>query len=337
MRFPADLIFPCLFLVRATSSSLVDSSFPWDRIDLADLHTVRDFIRLGMSALAVSKVVCGHGFATIRDEVRYLVLNTLHLPYEDGEDFADACLLSDEKLLIMERLRQRGEQRIPLAYITGEAFLAGYHFRIDDRVIVPRSLLAQFIMDDEFPPAWWGELSRDGEMPEAHPERILDLCTGSGCLAILLAMAFPSAMIDAVDISAGALEVASQNVLDYQLEDRISCIQSNLFQNLQGRQYDWIVCNPPYVSEPRMRALPTEYQHEPRLALAGGEDGLEIIRTCLDEAPDYLSERGLFLLEAGHNQESLEHAYPDYPFVWLPTDTDENIVCCLRRSDWKQA
>jgi len=239
------------------------------------------------------------------------------------EAFLDARLLPDERTKLAQVLARRVDERVPAAYLTHEAWLGDFRFYVDPRVIVPRSLIAELIPDALHP--FVGD-----------PERVtaaLDLCTGSGCLAILLAHAYPNAEIDAADISSEALAVAQRNVSDYELAGRINLIRSDLFGNLPGKCYDLIVCNPPYVTTAAMEGLPPEYRHEPALALAGGDDGMDAVRVLVAEARRYLAPDGVLVVEVGHNRALAEAAFPRLPLIWLPTRSAEDGIFLLHRDD----
>lgn len=287
------------------------------------LYTVRDWLRFAVSAFNEAKLSFGHGSANAYDEAAYLILHVLHLPLDTLNPFLDARLTANEKEALLELLHQRIEKRIPAAYLTSEAWLGDFHFYVDPRVIVPRSFIAELIREQFSPWIAEAESIRD----------VLDLCTGSGCLAILAAHAFPDAIVDAVDISAAALEVAQRNISEYGLESRVHLIESDLFSNLKGRQYDLIISNPPYVDAPSMDKLPPEYLHEPRLALGSGDDGLDATRKILEQAARYLKPDGLLIVEIGHNRSVLEAAYPELPFVWLEVSAGNEFVFLLRRED----
>ena len=288
-----------------------------------ELSTVRDWLRFTVSAFNEAKLSFGHGSASAYDEAAYLILHTLHLPLDTLDPFLDAKLIAKEKNTLLAMLEQRITKRIPAAYLTHEAWLGDFHFYVDNRVIVPRSFIAE-LLREQFAP-WIDD--------EKIVANVLDLCTGSGCLAILAAHAFPDAEVDAVDISLDALDVARRNVADYGLEDRINIIQSDLFANLQDKRYDIIISNPPYVDTPSMTALPPEYRHEPQLALGSGTDGLDATREILKHAADYLNPNGLLIVEIGHNRPVLEAAYPDLPFTWLEVSAGDEFVFMLRRED----
>lgn len=287
------------------------------------LHTVRDWLRFTVSAFNEAKLSFGHGSASAYDEAAYLILHTLHLPLDTLNPFLDARLIAEEKNALLALLKQRVDKRIPVAYLTHEAWLGDFRFYVDERVIVPRSFIAELIRE-QFAP-WIADTK--------IVTGVLDLCTGSGCLAILATHAFPDAVVDAVDISPAALEVAQRNVADYGLEDRINIIKSDLFSNLTGKQYDVIISNPPYVDAPSMAALPPEYRHEPQLALGSGADGLDATREILEHAADHLNPNGLLVVEIGHNRPALEAAYPNLPFIWLEVSAGDEFVFMLRRED----
>ncbi|WP_445083181.1 50S ribosomal protein L3 N(5)-glutamine methyltransferase [Candidatus Nitrotoga sp. HW29] len=288
-----------------------------------ELQTVRDWLRFTVSAFNEAKLSFGHGSANAYDEAAYLILHTLHLPLDTLDPFLDARLIADEKKVLLELLKQRIDERIPVAYLTHEAWLGEFSFYVDERVIVPRSFIAELIRE-QFTP-WIDETKT--------VTHVLDLCTGSSCLAILATHAFPDAIVDAVDISPAALEVAQRNVSDYGLEDRINLIKSDIFSNLAGKQYDVIISNPPYVDALSMTALPPEYRHEPQLALGSGADGLDATRKILKHAANHLNKNGLLVVEIGHNRLTLETAYPNLPFTWLEVAAGNEFVFMLRRED----
>jgi ribosomal protein L3 glutamine methyltransferase len=283
---------------------------------LQEFVTVRDWLRYAVSQFQSAGLVYGHGTQDAYDEAAYLILHTLHLPLDRLEPFLDARLLTGERIDVARVLRRRVEERIPAAYLTHEAWLGDFRFYVDERVIVPRSYFAELLEEALAP---W--------IPD--PERIasaLDLCTGSGCLAIVMAHAFPRARIDAADLSADALEVARRNVADYGLGERVELVRSDLFGALGGRRYDLIVSNPPYVTGPAMRALPAEYRHEPAMALAAGEDGLDAVRRILADAPRHLTPGGILAVEVGHNRAIVEAAFPALPFTWLESRSGTGMV-----------
>ena len=285
------------------------------------LFTVRDFLRFGISRFEEAGIFYGHGTTNANDEAAYLLLHTLHLPIDNLDPFLDARLTKTEIKEVLEIIKQRIEKRLPAAYLTHEAWLGHFKFYVDERVIVPRSFIAELLQEQLDP---W----------VADPYGIssgLDLCTGSGCLAILMAHAFPNASIDGVDLSKDALAVAKRNVDDYGLTDQIRLVQSDMFSNLSDRKYDLIVSNPPYVNAESMAALPQEYRHEPTMALASGEDGLDHVRVILRDAAAHLTDGGLLVVESGHNRGVLEEVFPEIPFTWLETSSGNEFVFLLTR------
>lgn len=288
-----------------------------------ELHTVRDYLRYAVSRFNAAELFFGHGSDNAWDEAVYLTLHTLNLPLDRLEPFLDARLLPHEREALLEIFRRRCEERLPAAYLTQEAWLGEHRFYIDDRVIVPRSFIAELLGEQLTP--WI-------EDPWAI-ESALDLCTGSGCLAILTALAFPEAQVDAVDLSNDAISVAERNIADYHLNDRVHPILSNAFTELKGKRYDLIISNPPYVDAKSVAALPPEYLHEPEMALGSGEDGLDFTHIILREAKKHLTPTGLLVVEIGHNREALEAAYPTLPFIWLDTTAGDEFVFLLNAAD----
>ncbi len=288
-----------------------------------NLSTVRDCLRFAVSRFNQAELFFGHGSSDAYDEAAYLILHTLHLPLDRLDPFLDARLTDNERAEVLNIIQRRVEQRVPAAYLTHEAWLGGFRFYVDERVIVPRSFIAELLHEQLAP--WIAEPEETGN--------VLDLCTGSGCLAILAAHAFPNAEVDAADISPNALEVAQRNVADYGLQDRVHLIESDLFANLKGQRYDLIISNPPYVDAPSMTALPQEYRHEPQLALGSGADGLDATRTILKQAAAHLNPGGILIVEIGHNRAALEAAYLDLPFIWLDVAAGDEYVFLLRREN----
>ena len=286
-----------------------------------ELATVRDWLRFTVSRFNEAGLFFGHGAGNAFDAAAYLILHGLHLPIDRLDPFLDARLLPEEAERLSNLLERRIRERLPAPYLTGEAWLQGYRFRVDPRVIVPRSFLAPLILE-HFQP-WLAE-------PEAVT-RALDLCTGSGCLAILLAEAFPNARVDAVDLSTDALDVARQNVADYGLADRLSLHGGDLFAPLGEATYDLILSNPPYVNAESVAALPAEYRHEPALALGSGTDGLDATRIILRDAARHLNPGGLLAVEIGHNRAALENAFPQLDFAWPEIEGGEDTVFILSR------
>ena len=288
-----------------------------------ELETLRDWLRYAVSRFNQAGLSFGHGSANAYDEAVYLLLHTLHLPLDRLEPFLDAHLSTAERSELSALLTRRVDERVPAAYLTREAWLGQFRFHVDERVIIPRSYIAE-LMPEQLAP-----YIRD---PSAI-KSALDLCTGSGCLAVLLAHAFQDADIDAVDISPDALAVAQRNVSDYGLAGRINLIRSDLFDNLPAKSYDLVISNPPYVTTVAMEELPREYLHEPALALAGGDDGLDAVRTILRKAPQFMQPDGVLVVETGHNRATAEAAFPRMPFVWLSTASSDDSVFLLKRED----
>jgi ribosomal protein L3 glutamine methyltransferase len=288
-----------------------------------ELITLRDFIRYAVSRFTAANLFFGHGSDNAWDEAVYLTLHTLHLPLDRLEPFLDARLLPDERERLLDIFRRRCQERLPAAYLTNEAWLGEHRFYVDERVIVPRSFIAE-LLEEQLTP-WIDD-------PWAV-ESALDLCTGSGCLAILTALAFPNAQVDAVDLSPDALQVAERNIADYHLSDRVTPIRSDAFTKLGNKRYDLIISNPPYVNAESVAALPPEYLHEPEMALGSGDDGLDFTRIILAEAKKHLTDDGILVVEIGHNRDELEAAYPTLPFTWLDTAAGDEYVFMLHASD----
>ena len=287
------------------------------------LHTVRDHLRFAVSRFNQAGLFFGHGSNDAFDEAAYLILHTLNLPLDKLEPFLDAELTESERAEVLDILQRRTEQRIPASYLTHQALLGEFSFYVDERVIVPRSFIAELLSLQLSP--WITDPDRI--------ENVLDLCTGSGCLAIIAAHAFPHSSVDAVDLSPDALAVAERNVADYHLQDRIKLIESDLFTKIGKRKYDIIISNPPYVDAESVTALPQEHLHEPKLALGSGHDGLDATRIILKEAARHLTQNGVLIVEIGHNREVLEEAYPDLPFTWLDVSAGDQFVFILHRND----
>jgi len=287
------------------------------------LHTVRDYLRFAVSRFIQAKLFFGHGSSNAYDEAAYLILHTLHLPLDHLEPFLDAQLTEGERTEVLHIIQQRVEQRIPAAYLTHEAFLGNLSFYVDERVIVPRSFIAELLREQLSP--WIAEPDEIGSM--------LDLCTGSGCLAVLAAHAFENSKVDAVDLSADALAVADRNITEYGLQNRVNLIKSDMFTELKDKRYDIIISNPPYVDAKSVDELPQEYLHEPQLALGSGKDGLDATRVILDQAAKHLTENGILIVEIGHNLDVLEAAFPKLPFTWLNVSAGDRFVFMLHRND----
>ncbi len=289
---------------------------------LADeLVTLHDLLRYAITTMGRADVAHGHGFPDASAEAAYLIAWYFKLPHDAVGEHLGARATREERAAFLRLVEQRVSERIPSPYLTGEAWLGDYRFRVDPRVLIPRSFIAELLLEGLAP--WVPE-------PEGIA-RALDLCTGSGCLAILLAHAFPDAEVDGADLSADALDVARANVTDHGLEDRLRLVQSDVFSALGDARYDLIVSNPPYVNAPSMAALPPEYRHEPSLALAAGADGLDIVHRILAGAAKHLTDDGVLVVEIGHNRTALEEAYPDIPFTWLSTHAGDDFVFLLTR------
>ncbi len=288
-----------------------------------ELCTLRDLLRFAVSRFNEAGLFFGHGSDNAWDEAVYLLLHSLHLPLDRLEPFLDARLTTGERNKVLDIIERRVRDRTPAAYLTNEAWLGEHRFYVDERVIVPRSFIAE-LLEEQLEP-WI-------EDPWAIHSAI-DLCTGSGCLAILAALAFPEAQVDAIDLSTDALAVATRNVADYGLEDRVRLVHSNLFAGVARQRYDLIISNPPYVNAESMAVLPEEYRREPEMALAGGDDGLDLVRIMLNEARDHLNPGGLMIVEIGHNRDALEAAFPNTPFTWLETSAGDEFVFLLRQEE----
>ncbi len=287
-------------------------------------QTLRDLLRYAVSRFTEAELAFGHGTATAYDEAAYLLLHTLHLPIDTLDPFLDARLLPEEIERALSVINRRAGERVPASYITNEAWMHGHRFYVDERVIVPRSFI--------------GELLEDALQPWVnHPDDVadvLELCTGSGCLAILAAETFPAAQIDAVDISHDALDVAKINVADYGLDDRVALHLGDLYAPLPGgKRYEVIITNPPYVNEGSMQALPAEYRHEPRLALAGGDDGMDIVRRIIAGARERLTDDGVLVVEIGNERHFVEAAFPELPITWLATSAGDDMVFLVQAAD----
>lgn len=294
------------------------------------LKTIRDLLRFSVSVFEQNDLYYGHGTTNSYDEAVYLILHTLSLPIDlptqQFDLYLDSILLDDEIKAILAIIEKRAKEKIPAPYLTHEAICQGYSFYVDERVIIPRSFLAEIMVNDQLQP--WIE----------HPElvnNLLDLCTGSGALAIIAANHFYDSSVVASDINASALEVAKINVEKYGLEDRIDLVKSNLFAKLSKYKgkFDLILTNPPYVDAECMNALTPEYLHEPQIALSGGDDGLELIDVILTEAKHYLTDFGILVVEMGDNKYELIDKYPNLPFTWLETQSSDGFVFVLTRKD----
>lgn len=289
-----------------------------------ELQTVRDFIRWTCSLLNEHKVYLGHGNINAWDEAVQLVMAGVYLSWNSDKTVLDARLMTSEKARVISFVRQRVEARKPLPYITNEAWFMGMPFYVDERVLIPRSPIAQLI-ETEFSPF----------LREGLVERVLDLCTGSGCIGIACAYAFEEAQVDLVDISVEALVVAQKNIEQHELAERVAAIQSDLFEAVSGQRYDLIVTNPPYVDRQDFESMPQEYQHEPELALTSGNDGLDITRSILREACDYLTDDGLLVVEVGNSEVHLMTEFPHVPFIWVDLPDGGNGVFVITAQELK--
>ncbi|MGY0708892.1 50S ribosomal protein L3 N(5)-glutamine methyltransferase [Azospirillum argentinense] len=295
-----------------------------------ELRTIRDLIRYGVSRFNEADLDYGHGTTNAHDEAVFMVLEGLSLPIDQLDPYVDARLTLAERRKVADLLHARVETRKPASYLLNKAYIQGIPFYVDERVIVPRSYIGEILFSDLI----GGDDFTLVEDP-TEVERVLDLCTGSGCLAILAARIFPEAQVDAVDLSADALEVAKRNVADSGFEDRIALHHGDLFAPLKNRKYDVIITNPPYVDAEAMANLPPEFRHEPQMALASGEDGLDIVRRILKEAPKHLTPEGGLLCEFGTGREILEAEYPDLDFFWVETANSFGEVFWLTRDQLK--
>lgn len=289
---------------------------------LNELSSIRDWLRYAVSRFEDSDVFFGHGTSNAYDEAVWLIFGFLHLPHDTIENFLDAHLTSKEKKDLSFLIEKRINDKIPTAYLLNEAWLRDYKFYVDERVIVPRSLIAESLSENLYP--WIDD-----------PEKIysaLDLCTGSGCLGIMMAHSFQNAMIDLVDLSEKALQVAEINVSHYGLHDRIELIKSDLFNGLEGKKYDLIISNPPYVNQTSVDSFPMEFLKEPSMALGSGEDGLDHTIRIIHEAKQYLNDDGMLIVEIGHNKEILLKKFPEIQFQWLDVSLGNDFVFMLEKS-----
>lgn len=269
------------------------------------LTTLRDYIRWAVSRFHQSGLYFGHGTDNAWDEARFLVLGTLHLPWEIADSYLDCQLEDDEREMLQRLLRRRIEDRVPAPYLVGEAWFCDRPYIVDERVLIPRSPIGELIHKRFYP---WLPM---------EPARILDLCTGSGCIGIACAYAFPKAEVVLADIDFGALEVANMNIERHELEDRVYTVQSDGFNGLAGQRFDLIVVNPPYVDAEDFAEMPPEFHHEPRHALACGEDGLDLVRIILAQAAEHLTEKGVLIVEVGNSERHVRALYPEVDFTWL--------------------
>ncbi|MFY0665905.1 MAG: 50S ribosomal protein L3 N(5)-glutamine methyltransferase [Natronospirillum sp.] len=285
------------------------------------LSTVGDFVRWCSSEMTRHGVYFGHGSDNAWDEATYLVLSAIAQPLTAGPELLGLTLLPSERHQVAAWLGERIERRLPLPYITGEAWFAGLPFHVTADVLIPRSPFGEVLAQHGSP---W--LQND-------PATVLDMCTGSGCIGIAAAFEFPGALVDLVDISRAALDVAEQNIVRHQVDDRVRTVESDLFAALKGRRYDLILANPPYVDAEDLAEMPAEYQHEPALALGSGKDGLDLTRRMLAEAADYLNPGGLLFVEVGNSAAAMDEAFPELPLTWLEFEQGGHGICVISRED----
>ena len=323
------------------SASLIDAQ--------ESLRTLRDWVRYAISRMQAAGASFGHGTDNPFDEAVWLVCWCLHLPVEQYDELANATLLPDERRKLRNLIDARAQCDQPLAYLTGEAWLMGFRFRADARALVPRSLLAEALVNHAFDP-WlnremlqpFHDLAEEldqglGTQPPASaPYRVLDLCTGGGSLAIIAAHYLPDSEVVASDISADALQLAAENIADYGLENRIRLVQGDLFQNLQGESFKLILCNPPYVNADSMAALPSEYRAEPEKALGSGPDGMDLITRLLHEAPDHLWPCGVLALEIGHEMPNFQARFPTLTWTSIPVAQGDDRIVLITADDLRQ-
>lgn len=290
-----------------------------------ELRTVLDFLRWAVSCFEAADIHLGHGTDNAWDEALALVLPSLRLPLTTEAPIIQARLTRSERQFLATQIKRRVEERIPTAYLTRSSWFGGLEFYVDKRVLIPRSPFAEFLRDH-----------MSNWFDETGPESILELCTGSGCIAILAALNYPQAQVTASDISFDALEVARKNRSRYQLDDSLELFESDLFAGIPERNYDLIISNPPYVNYQEMASLPAEYQHEPTLALAADDDGLAIVIEILRQASAYLSDEGLLVIEVGSAEEALQARYPDVPFLWLEFEHGGQGVFAITASQLKE-
>ncbi len=282
----------------------------------ANLRTLRDVLRYAVTRFSESELAFGHGQVDAFEEAAFIVMRTLQLPLQRLDFFADAYLTHGEINGLLQSIERRVKKRVPAAYLLNEAWLQGYKFYVDERVVIPRTFIAELLHDDLHP--WVQDVNAVTD--------VLDLCTGSGCLAIMAADLFPTAKVDAVDSSAEALQVAARNVSDYHFDDRITLIKSDLFTAVTNKRYDVILCNPPYVTDAAMAKLPKEYTHEPRMALAGGPDGMKLVKTIVRQARGHMKRGGVLIVEVGDGRAAAEKTFGDLPLAWLTTSAGDDMV-----------
>ena len=290
-----------------------------DNAYLAELLTVRDYLRFAVSRFSEARLAYGHGATTALDEAAFLILETLALPHDSLDAWLDARLTRAERTKVWDIIEARVVTRMPAAYLVNTAYIGPYRFYVDPRVIVPRSFIGELLC---------GEDDLPFSLP-AHPTRILDLCTGSGCLAIVAAHVFPEARVLAADLSPDALAVAADNIKRHALGARVEVLQSDLFAGLGARTFDLILCNPPYVPAAAVAAFPPEHKTEPVLAHLGGADGMDLVRRIIEQAAQHLAPGGTLVMEIGQGRTTLERDYPELPFLWLDTEHSSGEVFTL--------
>ncbi len=282
----------------------------------ANLRTLRDVLRYAVTRFNESDIAFGHGQVDAFEEAAFIVMRTLQLPLPRLDFFADAYLTHGEINSLLQTIERRVKKRVPAAYLLNETWLQGYKFYVDERVIIPRSFIAELLKDDLHP--WVQDV---GAVTD-----VLDVGTGSGCLAIMAADLFRNAQVDAIDSSAEALQVAARNVADYHFEDRITLAKSDMFAAVANKRYDVILANPPYVTDAAMARLPKEYSHEPKTALAGGPDGMKLVKTIVRQARGHLKRGGMLIVEVGAGRAAAERAFGDVPLTWLTTSAGDDMV-----------
>lgn len=288
-----------------------------------NLKTIRDLYRWAITEMENADLSYGHGSPDAAEEASFLICRALKLPFERFETFFDAALTHNELVRLVHLIDRRVHDKTPTAYLLKEAWLTGHRFYIDERALIPRSYIAELLEEDLAP--WIDD--------PYEVESVLDLCTGSGCLAILAQGTFPNARVTGSDISADALEVAKINRRDYGLENDLELVQGDLFASLEGRRFELIITNPPYVTTASMARLPAEYRHEPALALGAGDDGMDVVRRILREAKDHLTENGMIIVEVGDGLEAVEAMYPGLPLTWLTVSGGDDQVFMARAED----
>lgn len=286
-----------------------------------ELQTIRDFLRYAVSTFRANRVVHGHGTSSVIDEAAFLILKSLHLPVDDINPWLDSRLLETERVALGNLIMQRVTTRKPAAYLLKKTYMHGIPFYVDERVIVPRSFIGELLVK--------GDIAQFMENP-LSVSSVLDVCTGSGCLAILAALTFPDASVDATEMSADALDVARINLRDHELEERVHLHQGDLFNPVGKKKYDLIIANPPYVAQGEVDAFPPEYAAEPVMAHLGGADGLDLVRKIIKEGPQYLTSGGVLICEIGTGRDIIDTAYPNLNLTWLDTEESEGEVFLLR-------